>query len=146
MEKTGALVKKLDTVFKRFIRLRDSKAYGFIAFMCISCGKVKRIENSKGYSNYHAGHYYHGTHGFSLRWDEKNVNGQCSACNTHKHGAGTGYAMGLVRKYGSDILNLLEAKKKNFWKPLAYELKALIDEYTIKVEQLEQEKERICGY
>lgn len=71
----SALVKKLDRVFSEYIRLRDSKPYGYKYFRCISCGMVKPYEQMD------CGHFIGRTH-MATRFDEKNCNGECKSCLT----------------------------------------------------------------
>lgn len=86
------LLKKTQMVFNSYIRNRD-KDLG-----CISCGG----------SIDHAGHYFSvGSHSI-LRFDEMNVNGQCIGCNTYKHGNLIMYRIGMVKKYGNLMVELLE--------------------------------------
>lgn len=143
-ETVRTLAKKLDVVFNSFIRLRDSKEYGFTAFKCISCGKLKNITKGKsennGWSNFHAGHYYHGSISPALRWNEKNVNGQCSQCNYHLHGNQIGYTEGLKNKYGKGIIEYLEVTKRNRMKLFPFEVKALIQEYQQKIKEFQLKK------
>ncbi len=86
------LLKKAQEVFNAWIRERDRDAG------CISCGG--RVD--------HAGHYFaQGSHS-ALRFDERNVNGQCVGCNTYKHGNLIYYRHGLVAKIGEAAVEELE--------------------------------------
>ena len=89
---TASLRKKLVRVFNEFIRLRDRDR------RCISCGTG---------SVDHAGHYYSVSQcpQPSMRFNEKNVNGQCISCNTFKEGNRQGYAKGIVGRYGKGIVD-----------------------------------------
>lgn len=141
-ETVRVLSKKLDKVFNSFIRLRDSKEYGFTAFKCISCGQLKNITKGKsennGWSNFHAGHYYHASISPALRWNEKNCNGQCSYCNTFLHGNQIGYTEGLKKRYGKDIIDYLEATKRNRMKLFPFEVRTLIEYYQEKIKEFNQ--------
>lgn len=118
----ASLKKSLWRRFSLYIRLRDSKdGYG----KCISCGKIVPLDGS-----FHAGHYYpKSTTYASLYFDEQNVNGQCNYCNRYLEGNKQGYAKGLVKKYGKDILDVLDIKKsfKSHWGVHEYE--SLIEKY-----------------
>lgn len=120
----GKLKFALDKIFNEFIRLRDAGK------PCISCGKFTTLQ---------AGHY-HSCRYLSIRWDEKNVNGQCVHCNVFNQGNFFGYAGGIRKRYGQNAITLLDIKKNNTWKPTTFELNLLIDEYTNKVKQLKNEK------
>ena len=130
---------KLVRVFSHFIRLRDTNEHG--VGQCISCGKFVvawRVADGKMKWNQsvHAGHYYSRGASKSLYFDEKNVNLQCNQCNSFHEGNKQGYAQGLIRKYGSGILDLLELKAKNECYLSENELKILLKEYEFKVKQL----------
>ncbi len=92
------LKKKLDEVFNAYIRKRDS--WG-VYFTCISCGQTKPKELM------HSGHFYARTF-TATRWHEANSNGQCSACNTFKHGNLLEYRKGMIAKYGQEVVDELE--------------------------------------
>jgi hypothetical protein len=119
---------KLDTLFSRYIRLRDANQYGYCR--CISCGKIVHWQECD------AGHYVNRKH-MSLRYDEKNVNAQCRSCNRFDEGNAAGYHAGLVKKYGEGVIQYLEIKKHNtaHFSSAAYE--ALIKEYQQKIKQLQ---------
>ena len=113
------LIKILDNKFNKLIRERDKLE------PCISCGRRVNLE---------AGHYYSAGKVRSLRYNEKNVNGQCKKCNRHLHGNLIEYRKGLIRKYGEEAVNLLDIKadseKKNgFCKYEKFELIGLILKY-----------------
>jgi len=111
--------KKLWRIFSTYIRKRDSDdGYG----QCISCGKYCAYD-----AQWHAGHYYtKGSSFASMVFDERNVNGQCCHCNTYLEGNKQGYTLGLIKKYGKNILEDLEIKKslssKNIWTRWEYEV------------------------
>ena len=119
--KYKTLVLKLDRVFAKWIKERDSTSRE-ISFTCISCGRIKPT------SQFNCGHY-HSRRYMSLRWDEKNNNGQCIYCNLHLKGNIQGYAMGLIAKYGKGIIQELEIKKMQIRKYSTFELQILIKYY-----------------
>jgi len=97
----------LKTDFNKFIRLRDTKGQGC---QCISCGKYVHY----GTKDCQAGHFYPGIAIYrALEFDEINVNVQCFKCNYEKQGHWEGYKMGIVKKYGEDILKRLEIQAHN---------------------------------
>ena len=87
------LKKKAQDTFNAWIRHRD-KDKG-----CISCPSPK-VE--------HASHYYSAGHYSALRFNEMNVNGSCMRCNTFLHGNVHGYRVGLIKRYGEDMVKQLE--------------------------------------
>ena len=94
----SSLIKLATLKFNAFIRERD-KGKG-----CISCqGKVTE-----------AGHYLSAGHNAHVRFNEMNVNGQCTRCNRWLHGNLIEYRKGLVKRYGHEKVELLEGMQKNF--------------------------------
>lgn len=83
---TSKAKRKLDVEFSKMIRARDGG-------VCITCGK--KVEGS----NYHAGHFRR-RECMSTRWDWRNVNGQCSGCNTFRGGLPYEYGLALDKKWG----------------------------------------------
>ncbi|GAG17995.1 unnamed protein product [marine sediment metagenome] len=112
---------RLIKTFHKYIRLRD------IQLPCISCGSWIKLQ---------AGHYYNAGNYASLRFDEKNVNGQCVQCNYFKEGNKQGYRDGLIKKYGIDVLIDLKIKKNNISKLDVFELNCLNEEYKKKTKEL----------
>lgn len=101
-EKTKTLsdyLKELQVVFNKYIRLRD------VNLPCISCQR-----HHKG--QYHAGHYRSVGAAPQLRFNELNVNKQCSACNNHKSGNVVEYRINLIKKIGIVAVEWLEAENK----------------------------------
>jgi len=86
------LKKEADKVFSRFIRKRDPR--------CITCHAPTT----------QAGHYVPRSW-LGLRYDERNVNGQCWQCNVAKKGNLDVYTLYLIKKYGKDILERLNKLK-----------------------------------
>lgn len=117
----------LDRVFSEYVRLRDADKSGFVR--CISCGKIIHWKESD------CGHYVNRKH-LSTRWNERNCNGQCRACNRFDEGNMLGYTKGLVRKYGDGILNELDMLKHQVSKMSDFEGKLLIKHYKGKVKEL----------
>lgn len=94
------LVKKATNVFNAWIRARDLDHNDM--FKCISCGVPKDK------SQMHAGHYMSAGHHSVVRFDERNVNGQCIKCNTFLGGNEAKYRMGLIAKYGLEAVEEIE--------------------------------------
>lgn len=121
MNKT--LVRKLDTVFSKFIRKRDSED-GY--FKCCSCGQFKPIEQAD------AGHWIN-RRWMATRWREDNVHAQCRSCNRFDEGNSTGYALFMIEKYGKEHLDYLNSIKNAGYKYTDFELELLIKEYKKKI-------------
>ena len=99
MKKLSKLVKELDKWFSLFIRLRESEE-GITK--CFTCGKqdhYKKLQN---------GHFQSRKH-YSTRWNEKNCQVQCVACNMFNQGEQYRFAIALDYKYGSGSAEELEA-------------------------------------
>lgn len=109
------LKRKAQTVFNTWIRKRDKD------LPCISCKKA-RVS--------HAGHYIAQGSSSLLRFNEKNVNGQCVGCNTFKHGNLLEYRMGLVERYGLNVVKELESKRHEIKKWKRWELEEIIEKYS----------------
>ena len=115
-------VKTLQTVFNKFIRLRDHGG------LCISCQTIPKKKN--------AGHYKSTGASPELRFSELNVNLQCEHCNSFKSGAVDKYRPNLVNKIGLANVEWLEGPHE----PKKYtiqELQDMIKDYRAKVKTLE---------
>lgn len=125
----SALVRKLDRVFSEYIRLRDSKPYGYKYFKCISCGAVKPYEQMD------CGHFIGRTH-MATRFDEKNSNGECKSCNRFSSDHIIYYQRNLVRKYGQEAVDMLIARGRGTKKWTVWELEILITHYTDEIKRM----------
>ena len=127
------MIQKAQKAFNEFIRYRDQIG-GY--FYCISCGEMKKVQGVQ----LQAGHYFKTSIDPSLRFDERNVNGQCNKCNTHLSGNEANYRMGLVQKIGEqEVIELEKAKlhyKANVRKWHRLELIAIIVWYQERAKQL----------
>jgi len=93
------------SLMSKYVRLRDGK--------CITCGSTTTLQ---------AGHFLHG----KLDFDFQNIHAQCSRCNKWLNGNLAKYATFLVREYGYDILDELERKSKEIFKPTPEDYEAII--------------------
>jgi len=95
--------RELQTVFNKFIRLRDKDK------PCISCQRHHT-------GQYHAGHYLSVGARPNLRYNEINVHKQCAPCNNHLSGNPINYRINLVNLIGLDAVELLECdhEPKNY--------------------------------
>lgn len=114
---------KLWQVFSEYIRRRDKG-------ICISCNKKSDWKETD------AGHYYARTTGLALFFDPRNVNGQCRSCNLFRHGNLPAYALALKQKYGPNILEELDAKRREIKKYTVKEYLDLTEEYKEKLKTL----------
>ena len=116
------LIAKAQNVFNAWIRERDKH------LRCISCNRGA-VEQ--------AGHYLSAGHHSALRFSEHNVNGQCIRCNMHLHGNLINYRMGLVRKYGANVVEMLEGHslRRSVHKWDRTELELIISKYKINAKK-----------
>ena len=129
MNKT--LKRKLDDIFSKYIRLRDSDDNGI--FHCISCGKPVFWKDGDN------GHFVNRSH-MSLRYSEKNCNAQCRHCNRFDEGNNIGYQRGLIEKYGDEIIKELEIAKHSSNHISDAEARIMINHYKQEVAKLLKEK------
>lgn len=131
----ATLVKKLDKEFSLFIRLRDSREFGYKAFRCISCGQKKPFEEAD------CGHFIGRTH-MSVRFDELDCNAECRACNRFSSDHIIYYQKNLEKKIGKDKLDQLIARGHQTKKWTAWELEILITHYKEENKRMLAEKEK----
>ena len=118
----ATLVKKLDETFSLFIRLRDSRPFGYKYFRCISCGQIKPFDQMD------CGHFIGRTH-MATRFDEQNCHGECRGCNRFSSDHMIYYQRNLERAIGKTKVDLLVARGHQTKKWSAYELEFLIRHY-----------------
>ena len=116
------IITKLDNIFSQYIRLRYSK--NEIA-ECVTCGKQDHWKKLQ------AGHFVSRKH-YSTRWDEDNVQVQCSGCNVFRYGE-----QYLFSKYlGVDLSEELLIRSRKIQKFTDNELLDMIELYNKKVNNL----------
>ena len=137
-DKAGVTVKKkpdlkakLDKEFSIFIRLRDCMPNGY--FRCISCGKIKPLEQAD------CGHYHSRRHLFT-RFDEDNAYAECRSCNRFSADHLIGYEKNLIAKIGQQKFNLLKVKAASTSKMSDFEYEQLIKYYKVLNKKLRKEK------
>ena len=92
---------------------------------CVTCGKQDHWKKQQ------AGHFISRKH-YATRWDEDNVQVQCSGCNVFRYGE-----QYLFSKYlGTDLSEQLLVKSRKIQKFTDNELLDMIDLYTKKVNNL----------
>ena len=92
--------KQLWAMFSKYIRARDASYEGYCK--CISCNTVKP------WKEFDAGHFISVGSDRALKYNEFNVNAQCTACNHFKSGNLIEYRQGLIRKYKESVVTQLE--------------------------------------
>jgi hypothetical protein len=129
----GEVVKRLDSIFSKWVRLRGAKITpdGRILNKCCTCGVVQDITKMD------AGHYI--SRGkYATRWSEDNVFPQCKRCNIFLKGNYTSYALFMIKTYGYSKLQELDRRSKSTEKIYTYELMEKIEYYKEKVKGIER--------
>jgi hypothetical protein len=128
--KTYASLKNaLDRVFSRWTRIRFADSAGMVR--CVTCGAAKH------WSEMQAGHFQK-RHYLATRWHPENVHPQDAACNVFRSGAMAEYAAYGVNRYGMDWPARMVSLSKIPTKYTRFELQQLIEDYTKRLEHLEQ--------
>lgn len=111
--------------FQKYIRLRDKN------LPCISC-------NTPIAKQWDGGHYLKAELFTGLIFNEKNCHKQCSRCNDLFSGNELEYREGLIKRYGIDFVNELEAIKDSsrVYKFTKEELVKIKQEYRLKIKEL----------
>lgn len=89
----------LDRIFSEYIRRRDADGNGVCR--CITCGHYYFWKEMD------AGHFINRDKK-AVRFDERNVNAQCPACNRFHAGEQHKHAKAIDRKHGTGTADLLE--------------------------------------
>ena len=113
------LIKKLDAVFSKYIRLRDADQEGYCR--CATCGEKTH------WTKIQAGHFISRKH-YATRWDERNVHAQCVACNVFKYGEQYKYSLYLGENLSKELYN----KSLGVVKFTDIEIIEMIEEYNEK--------------
>jgi hypothetical protein len=125
--KRSAIVKKLDSIFSQFIRLRNSDHSGTTE--CFTCGKRdhwKKLQN---------GHFQSRRH-YSTRWDETNCQVQCSGCNVFRFGEQYQFGLNLNTLFKKNTAEKLLKKSRETVKYTDDELLLLITKYKNHVDDM----------
>lgn len=119
--------KEAQIAFNAYIRERDKDK------PCICCGLPLHSGSIGG--EFDCGHYRSVGSAPHLRFDERNAHGQRKQCNRYGAGRAVDYRIGLVNRYGSRFVELIEADQT----PRKYtieELKAIKATYIAKRKEL----------
>jgi hypothetical protein len=119
-------LKELQVVFNSYIRERDKGT------LCISCERPLKAK-------YDAGHFYSVGSYPNLRFDERNVHGQCVECNQHKHGNLIEYGERLLTRIGKQATDELHAAKNGRLSLTVDEIKELLKVYKAKIKSIKNQ-------
>jgi len=93
------LVKRLDSVFSQYMRLKDADNNGMVE--CYTCGAVRHWKEQQ------AGHFYtRGRH--ATRWDESNIRVQDYACNIAKSGNYIVFTKKMIAEIRKEVADELD--------------------------------------
>jgi hypothetical protein len=118
-------VRKLDTVFSKYIRARDG--------YCVVCGTSNQLQ---------CGHLLSRI-AYSTRWDEVNASAQCASCNIKHENNPAPYMLWFVKRFGEKKLEELNLQYNTPKKFSNNDLENMIEYYTKKLKDIENEQ-RIC--
>ena len=124
-------IEKLDSIFSQYIRLRDSKIYGFRMFRCISCGIVLPFVEAD------CGHFIKRSH-MATRFDEDNCHAQCISCNRFRGGNYDKFRENLEKKIGKEGVEELLRKKHTIVKLSKSDIEDMIKYYRDKIKEFEK--------
>ena len=124
---------KLDKEFSLFIRLRDSKPFGYKYFKCPTCGRILPFEKAD------CSHFHSRRH-LGTRYDEDNCHAECRACNRFSADHLIGYERYLIAKIGQQRFDMLKVKAASTTKMSDFEYKELIKYYKTLNKKMLSEK------
>jgi len=127
-----SLVKKLDTIFSIYIRLRKANKLGIVS--CYTCGK-KAYWKGEGMQN---GHFM-SRKSYSTRWEDLNCQVQCYACNVMRYGEQYKYGLELQKEYSKDLPEQLLIQSKQIKKFSNIDLEEMINKYQKLVDKRKKE-------
>lgn len=124
-------MKKLDSVFSQYIRLRATDEAGF--------GNCWTCHARRHWSEVDAGHFMSRAC-MITRWDEQNVQFQCKRCNGFRSGEQYKFAIELDRLYGEGTAETLLYNSKYTRKFSREELEGMYHHYKRLVDDLRSTK------
>lgn len=125
------LIKKLDAVFSRFIRLRDSNKKWMVKCpLCTWIGSWKDAQNMHFIKRFHK----------LFRFDEINCHAWCKRCNVVLDGNYMEYTLWMIDTYGLEKVKEMQQRQNEtkHWK--TYEIEEMINYYSEQVKELAKEK------
>ena len=128
------LKKDADKWFSKYVRYRDSIYRDGERYAdCITCGVEKNIKQLQ------AGHFV-SRRVNKLRFEETNVNAQCTGCNMFKQGEQYLYAKAIDIKYGDGVADELMSQRHHTHKFTVAELEEIIDDCKKQIKYYEENK------
>jgi len=120
------LVKKLDAIFSRYIRLRDADDKGICT--CITCGDKK---HRKEMHNTH----FRSRSCYKYRWSEENCWAGCYKCNVILNWNYIQYTLAMINKFWKNRVEGVMWDHE-LTKISTAEIKDKIEEYSVKVKNI----------
>lgn len=128
-EDLSGLIEDADRIFSQYIRLKNADEKGLVT--CYTCPTTKH------YTLMQNGHYIKRSNLY-LRWDERNCRTQCPACNETLYGNMIEYSNRLEKEC-KGVTDILRDEARLVHKPTRDEIRAVISEYTPKVNYLKKQ-------
>lgn len=126
-ETRSKIIKKLDAIFSKYVRLYYSDNYGNVA--CYTCDSKMHWKSSQN------GHFFSRVH-HSTRWDIDNCRVQDYRCNVALNGNYIVYTRRMIKEVGMEKVDELERKSRSNIKISTIELREMIEYYTKEVGKL----------
>lgn len=123
----SVLIDELDTIFSRYIRIRDADNKGIIT--CYGCGSQKRWRDA------HCSHFMPRTH-LATRWLPVNAAASCAGCNTLGRGRLDKFEI-LLESKQNGLVEWLRELALQVTKPHKHELKELLIELRSKLKAVQ---------
>lgn len=123
----SALRDKLDGLLSRLVRLSAADSNGYA--QCVACGKYAH------WTEMDAGHFV-GRRSLATRFDLRNVNVECRACNRFSPDHLIGYTIWMQEQHGDMVIAELWAKKHQPVKYTRADYEQLIDDMAGKLAAL----------
>ncbi len=129
----SVLKNKLWTIVSLYIRLRDSDDDNYC--ICCTCWQRRHYKDSM-----QAWHYIPSGSSSFHRYNEQNIHPQCYGCNVGKWGNLIEYRPFMIQKYWLEYTDWLYETRNEIIPLWATELKELIDQYTVKLAEIQSRK------
>lgn len=131
LKSRSQLVKDLDSIYSKYIRLLKSDEYGYC--LCVTSGKRMFWTEAQN------GHFYSRKY-YPTRWDDDNCHPQSMTDNIFLRGNYIEYTKYMIDKYGRDFVDQLGFKARNGKKISTQEIREKTLFYKTEVERLKSEK------
>lgn len=131
VNKRSRLVKKIDSAFSQYVRLRAAGEDGYGE--CFTCGV------SRHWTEVDAGHFMSRAC-MSTRWEPRNVQFQCKRCNGFRSGEQYKFSVHLDQQYGEGTAEELHRLSKQTRKFSMAELEHLYEHFKRLADEVRQQK------